>query len=110
MMLLKDILYKVTLNAVVGTTDVLVAAVNFDSRKITDGDLFIAIRGLLADGHDYIDTAIKQGASSIVCESLPTHLDDGVTYIEVDNSSKALAIIASNFYGNPSENLKLVGK
>lgn len=109
MMLLKDILYKVTLNAVVGTTDVLVAAVNFDSRKITDGDLFIAIRGLLADGHDYIDTAIKQGASSIVCESLPTHLDDGVTYIEVDNSSKALAIIASNFYGNPSENLKLVG-
>jgi len=109
MMVLKDILYGVALKAVVGSTDVPVAAVNFDSRKIAQGHLFVAIRGLLADGHDYIDKAVKQGATSIVCESLPAKLHDNVTYVEVDNSGKSLAIIASNFYGNPSENLKLVG-
>ena len=109
MIALKDILYKVTLNAVVGSTSKIVHAVDFDSRKVEKDHLFVAIRGLVADGHDYIDTAIKSGARSIICEKLPKKLDDGVTYVEVDNSNKALAIIASNFYNNPSENLRLVG-
>ncbi|WP_298554705.1 UDP-N-acetylmuramoyl-L-alanyl-D-glutamate--2,6-diaminopimelate ligase [uncultured Algibacter sp.] len=109
MIALKDILYKATLNAVVGSTGIHVHAVNFDSRKVEKNHLFVAIRGLVADGHDYIETAIKKGAISVVCESMPKKLVDGVTYVEVDNTSKALAIIASNFYKNPSENLRLVG-
>ncbi|MCL4155915.1 UNVERIFIED_CONTAM: hypothetical protein GTU68_027056 [Idotea baltica] len=109
MIALRDILYKATLNAVVGSTNIDVRAVDFDSRKIEKDHLFVAIRGLVADGHDYIDTAIKSGATSIVCEKLPESLVDNVTYVEVDNSSKALAIIASNFYENPSENLRLIG-
>ena len=106
---LKDILYKVTINAVVGNTSVDVPAIDFDSRKIEKGDLFVAINGLVSNGHEFIDKAIGNGARSVVCESLPDNLIDGVTYIEVDNSSKALAIMASNFYENPSENLKLIG-
>ncbi|MDB2462652.1 UDP-N-acetylmuramoyl-L-alanyl-D-glutamate--2,6-diaminopimelate ligase [Algibacter sp.] len=109
MIVLKDILYKATLNAVVGSTNINVLAINFDSRRIDNNHLFVAIRGLVADGHDYIETAIKSGATSVVCENLPDKLVDGVTYVEVDNTSKALAIMASNFYGNPSENLRLVG-
>lgn len=106
---LKDILYKVTLNAVVGITSVDVNMVEFDSRRIKKDDLFVAIRGLISDGHEYINVAISNGANSVVCETLPENLVDGVTYVEVDNSNKALAIIASNFYENPSENLRLVG-
>jgi len=106
---LKDILYKVTINAVVGNTSVGVPAIDFDSRKIETGDLFVAINGLVSNGHEFIDKAIGNGAKSVVCEDLPDNLIDGVTYVEVDNSSKALAIMASNFYENPSENLKLIG-
>ncbi|WP_303317018.1 UDP-N-acetylmuramoyl-L-alanyl-D-glutamate--2,6-diaminopimelate ligase [Flavivirga abyssicola] len=109
MMVLKDILYKVSINAVVGSTSVSVGAVDFDSRKITSGGLFVAIRGNIADGHDFIDVAINNGAIGVVCETLPATLMDGVTYVEVGNSSRALAMIASNYYEAPSENLKLVG-
>ncbi len=106
---LKDILYKVTINAVVGNTSIGINTIDFDSRKIKNNSLFVAIKGTLSDGHQFIDSAIKNGANSIVCEKLPKKLVDKITYIEVDNSSKALAIIASNYYDNPSENLKLVG-
>ncbi|WP_194768138.1 UDP-N-acetylmuramoyl-L-alanyl-D-glutamate--2,6-diaminopimelate ligase [Tamlana sp. I1] len=109
MITIKDILYKVTINAVVGDTSLQVNAVNFDSRNVKKGDLFVAVKGLLSDGHEFIDVAIKNGANSIVCEVFPENLEEGVTYIEVDNSHKALATIASNYYGNPSENLRLVG-
>lgn len=109
MIALKDILYKVTINAVVGGTGIDVGSVNFDSRKIKKGDLFVAIRGLVSDGHNFIDTAVKNGANSVVCEVLPKILVNGITYVEVDNTSKSLAIIASNFYDMPSENLRLVG-
>lgn len=109
MMVLKDILYKVTLNAVVGSTAKSVSAVNFDSRNIENNHMFVAICGHIANGHDYIEAAIKKGATSVVCEVMPNQLVDGVTYVEVDNASKALATIASNYYGNPSKNLKLVG-
>ena len=106
---LKNILYKVTLNAVVGTTSVVVNKLHFDSRKIVTKDVFIAIKGLESNGHDYIDTAIQQGATAIICEKIPTNIIDNVTYVEVDNTKKALAIMASNYYGVPSENLKLIG-
>ncbi|GAA4289953.1 UDP-N-acetylmuramoyl-L-alanyl-D-glutamate--2,6-diaminopimelate ligase [Aestuariibaculum suncheonense] len=109
MIALKDILYKVTINAVVGNTAVNVAAIDFDSRSIKSGDVFVAIAGSVVDGHQYIDVAIKQGAVAVICETLPDNLEEGVTYVEVDNSHKALAIMASNYYGVPSENLKLVG-
>ena len=109
MIVLKDILYKVTINAVVGNTGIGINAIDFDSRKIGNGDVFIAVKGVLADGHNYIDVVVKQGALAVICEVLPEKLADGITYVEVDNSSKALAIMASNFYGMPSENLKLVG-
>ncbi|TGV03126.1 UDP-N-acetylmuramoyl-L-alanyl-D-glutamate--2,6-diaminopimelate ligase [Flavivirga rizhaonensis] len=109
MMVLKDILYKVSINAVVGSTSVSIGTVDFDSRKITIGDLFVAIRGNIADGHDFIDIAINNGAIGVVCETLPATLMDGITYVEVGNSSRALAMIASNYYEAPSENLKLVG-
>ncbi|MFD2726912.1 UDP-N-acetylmuramoyl-L-alanyl-D-glutamate--2,6-diaminopimelate ligase [Hyunsoonleella rubra] len=109
MNILKDILYKVNLNAVVGGTNVTINAIHFDSRKVEENDAFVAVRGTVFDGHDYIDVAIKQGAIAIICEALPTSLVDGVTYIEVDYSNKALAIMASNYYDSPSDNLKLVG-
>ncbi|MGJ8592059.1 MAG: UDP-N-acetylmuramoyl-L-alanyl-D-glutamate--2,6-diaminopimelate ligase [Aquaticitalea sp.] len=106
---LKDILYKVTINAVVGSTSVQVNAIDFDSRKIVKNDVFVAIKGTVSDGHQFIDTAIDKGAIAVVCEKLPAKLHNGITYIEVESASKALAFMASNYYKNPSENLKLVG-
>ncbi len=109
MMELKDILYKVTLNSVVGSTSVSVNNIDFDSRNISLNDVFVAIPGSVVDGHNYIDKAIKQGAIAVVCEHLPEEFINGVTYVQVESSSQALAVMASNFYGIPSENLKLVG-
>lgn len=109
MIVLKDILYKVTINAVVGNTGVQVNAIEFDSRQIKTKDVFLAIRGSVVDGHNFIDKAIELGAAAVVCEALPEQLQNGITYIEVDSASKALAFMAANYYGNPSGNLKLVG-
>ena len=109
MIVLKDILYKVTLNAVVGSTNIDVNAIEFDSRSVKTRNVFVAIKGHAVDGHKYIDKAIQQRASAIICETLPSNLHEGITYVEVDNSSKALAVMASNFYEVPSENLKLIG-
>lgn len=109
MIALKDILYKVTINAVVGSTGVQVNAIEFDSRQIKTNDVFVAIRGSVVDGHNFIEKAIELGATAVVCEALPEQLQNGITYIEVDSASKALAFMAANYYGNPSGNLKLVG-
>lgn len=109
MVQLKDILYKVTINAVVGNTGIMVNAITFDSRKIETNDVFVAIKGTAVDGHDFIELAIGKGATAIVCEQLPLNFVAKITYVEVDNASKALAFMASNFYQNPSENLKLIG-
>lgn len=109
MIALKDILYKVTLNAVVGNTSVEIRNIDFNSKNIAKNDVFVAIKGSVADGHKYINAAINQGAVAVICETLPEELMNGVTYVEVDSSSKALAIMASNYYEEPSANLKLVG-
>jgi UDP-N-acetylmuramoyl-L-alanyl-D-glutamate--2,6-diaminopimelate ligase len=106
---LKDILYKVTLNAVSGSTFVDINEIHFDSRNIIQNDVFVAIKGTHVDGHDYIDKAIEKGAIAVICETLPLNLKNNITYIEVDNAAKALAYMASNYFGVPSENLKLVG-
>lgn len=106
---LKDILYGVGLVAVSGSTNVEVANICFDSRKVGAKDVFVAIKGTVVDGHVYIDGCIQQGAVAVVCEELPQTKVDGVTYLQVDDSHKALAIMASNYYGTPSKNLKLVG-
>jgi UDP-N-acetylmuramoyl-L-alanyl-D-glutamate--2,6-diaminopimelate ligase len=109
MMVLKDILYKVAIESVHGTTDLSVGKIEFDSRKVSQDDVFIAIRGSLADGHQFIEKAIDQGAIAIICDSLPEILITGVCYIEVRNTQSALAFMAANFYENPSKNLKLIG-
>lgn len=109
MIQLKDILYKVTINAVVGSTSVNVNTLHFDSRQVSKGDVFVAIKGSNVDGHQFIDAVIEQGAVAIVCEQLPDDLVDGITYVEVEDTNRALAYMASNVFGNPSENLRLVG-
>lgn len=109
MKLLKDILYGVSLSAVSGDTNVMVNNVHFDSRKVEMDDVFVAVRGTVTDGHEYIQKAVDSGARAIVCEELSEIMVNGVTYLQVTDCNSALAIIASNFYDNPSKNLKLVG-
>ncbi len=106
---LRDILYGVGINAVHGNTDIDVAKLESNSRAIAQDDVFVAIIGLLADGHKYIGGAIAAGAKAIICEQLPTDINEAVTYIEVKNSREALALMASNYYDHPSSQLKLVG-
>jgi UDP-N-acetylmuramoyl-L-alanyl-D-glutamate--2,6-diaminopimelate ligase len=107
--MLKDILYKVSLRSVKGNTNTTIKDLQIDSRKVSKGSCFIAIRGTVADGHQFVDTAIENGASAIVCETLPAILNEEVTYIEVENSAAAAGFMSHNFYGEPSLKLKLTG-
>ena len=109
MKVLKDILYKVAIESVTGSTDIAIHKIDFDSRKIEENDLFVAIRGSLSDGHDFIEKAIQLGAIAIICDTLPATLEKGITYVKVQDTNSALAFMAANFFGNPSEKLKLVG-
>jgi len=106
---LKDILYKVHIEAVHGATDITISKIEFDSRKIELNDVFVAIRGTLSDGHDYIEKALSLGAIAVICEEFPSVIVNGVTYIKVKDSNEALAFLAANYYENPSENIRLVG-
>lgn len=106
---LRDILYKAGTKAVNGSTDLEVTAVVLDSRQVVDGCVFVAVRGTQTDGHTYIDKAISSGAVAIVCETLPVQLLPGITYVSVADASVALAWMACHFYGNPSQELQLVG-
>ncbi|WP_299006063.1 UDP-N-acetylmuramoyl-L-alanyl-D-glutamate--2,6-diaminopimelate ligase [uncultured Tenacibaculum sp.] len=106
---LKDILYKVSVNEVYGNTDVVINAVQFDSRQVQDNDVFVAQRGVVVDGHQYIEKAIGLGAKAVICEDFPEEKNEQVTYIKVEDSNVALAIIAANYYNNPSKSLQLVG-
>jgi UDP-N-acetylmuramoyl-L-alanyl-D-glutamate--2,6-diaminopimelate ligase len=107
--ILKEIIYKVAIEAVKGSTDIAIDKIEFDSRKIGANDVFVAIRGTISDGHDYIETAIQNGAIAVVCDTLPEVITKGITYIQVKDTNKALAFMAANYFGNPSHNLKLVG-
>lgn len=106
---LKDILYKVPIERVVNSTSVEINALQFNSKLIEANDIFIAINGSVVNGHDYIDSAIKQGAIVVICEVLPVETEKNITYVVVNDSSVALAVMASNYFENPSSNLKLVG-
>ncbi|MBR3699581.1 MAG: UDP-N-acetylmuramoyl-L-alanyl-D-glutamate--2,6-diaminopimelate ligase [Bacteroidales bacterium] len=108
-MKIKDIIVNCNLLELVGDKDLDITKVSFDSRQVEPGTLFFAIRGTQTDGHDYIDKAVEQGASAIICEKMPKTLSPNVTYIRVDNSAYVLGVGASNFYGNPSRSLKLTG-
>ncbi len=109
MKLLKDILYRAPILDSIGTTNVAVQNVTFDSRKVVKESLFVAIPGTVVDGHDYIAKAIELGARSIICEKLPAEISEKVTYIQVKDAHATLGIVASNFFDNPSTKLKLVG-
>ena len=108
-MKLKEILVNCNLLEIVGDKDLDIQGITFDSRKVAQGMLFFAVRGTQVDGHDYIEKAIEKGAAAIVCEKLPSKKAENVTYIKVDNSAYVLGVGASNYFGNPSEKLKLVG-
>ncbi len=105
---LKDILYKVPLQTVVGSTAVPVQSMSFDSRKVEKDSLFFAVRGTQVDGHQFISQAIEKGAKSIVCEQMPDETLEGITYVQVENAAGALGIAAANFYDNPSAKMKIV--
>jgi len=107
--ILKDILYKVSIEAVKGATDIAVNKITFDSRAVELNDVFVAIKGSHSDGHDYIEKALSLGATVVICEVFPKVIVNGVTYIQVNNTNEALAFIAANYYQNPSQQLKLVG-
>jgi len=106
---LKDILYKVSLEKVVGNTALAFRELQFDSRKVGLDDVFVAIKGIQSDGHQFIKKAIDQGALAVVCQQMPKEIINGITYLQVQDTQQALAIMASHFYGNPSEELQLVG-
>ncbi len=106
---LKDILWKVAIEAVHGSTDVAIEKMEFDSRKVSENDVFIAIRGTISDGHEFIETAINKGAIAIICDSFPEIIVSGITYIKVNDTNKAMAFMAANYFENPSQKLKLIG-
>ncbi len=109
MKLLKDILYKTSILEVSGSTNVAITSVTFDSRNVTKDSLFVAMKGTKTDGHTYIPEVIAKGVAAIVCEDLPEISTGSVSIIKVKDSAQALGVIASNFFDNPSEKLKLVG-
>jgi UDP-N-acetylmuramoyl-L-alanyl-D-glutamate--2,6-diaminopimelate ligase len=107
--ILKDILYKVAIEAVKGSTEITIGKIDFDSRKIVQNDVFVAIRGTISDGHDFISKAIELGAKAIVCDALPETIVEGITYLQVKDTNTALAVMAANYFDHPSRKLKLVG-
>lgn len=106
---LKDILYKSGIEEVIGTTGARVNNICFNSSLIGKDDLFVAVRGTKTDGHNFIEQAIRQGATSVICEVFPENKQNDINYIRVKNSQRALAEISSNFFGNPSSHLRLIG-
>ena len=106
---LSEILYKVRLLEVVGSTAIEVSDICFDSRKVEPGCLFVAVRGTHVDGHNYISQAFQDGAAAIICEEFPEFQSDEITYIKVTDSNLALGQIASNFYDHPSDKMKVIG-
>jgi UDP-N-acetylmuramoyl-L-alanyl-D-glutamate--2,6-diaminopimelate ligase len=106
---LKDIVNKIRMTELSGPDDIAIHQLEFDSRKIIPGSLFIAIRGSSTDGHQYINQAIQQGAVAVLCEDLPAELNPSVTYIKVADSNYSMGVMASDFYDNPSSRLKLIG-
>ena len=108
-MLLRDILYKVAIRSVLGSTGVEVNDIQIDSRKVKAGNLFIAMKGAGTDGHQFIEKAIQNGAVAIVCEVMPSITIESTVYVQVENSAVAAGWMANNFFGQPSEKMKVIG-
>lgn len=108
-MILSDILQNTTIDKLIGDLSVDISAIQFDSRKVESGNLFVAVRGTTSDGHDFIPMAIEKGASAILCEEFPAEIGKDITYVKVKDSAEALGRAASAWYGFPSEKLTLVG-
>ncbi len=108
-MKIEEILKGIDIVSVTGTKNIVITGIEFDSRKVTGGSLFVAVKGYKTDGHDFISSAIASGASSVICEILPENPDKSICWIKTSDSAKALGLAASNFFGNPSNSLKLVG-
>ncbi len=106
---IEEILNGIKVISLSGKSDTIIESIGFDSRKVTTGSLFVAVKGSATDGHDYINQAVSLGAVAIICEKLPEILDKKICWIKTDDSAKALGIAASNFFGNPSSALKLTG-
>jgi UDP-N-acetylmuramoyl-L-alanyl-D-glutamate--2,6-diaminopimelate ligase len=106
---LQDILYKVSIRSVHGNTIIPVRDLQLDSRKVSAGSVFIAVKGSAVDGHRFIEQVLQQGAVAVICETMPAELKEGVAYVQVENSAAAAGYMAHNFYGQPSEKVKLVG-
>jgi len=106
---LSDILYGVRATALTGNTDIDIAGVQIDSRQVKPGGLFIAVRGVAADGHRFIDKAIAQGAVAILCEEMPAQKSEGVTYVQTADTTASAGLIAHQFYGEPTRYMQLVG-
>ncbi|BDC99420.1 UDP-N-acetylmuramoyl-L-alanyl-D-glutamate--2,6-diaminopimelate ligase [Persicobacter psychrovividus] len=104
----ENILNGVRCKKVIGEVDVEVQQLQFDSRKLEAGDVFIAQKGTQTDGHDYIPMAVARKVKAIVCEDLPADIASGVVYVQVENAAKALGLMACNYYDHPSRDLKLV--
>jgi UDP-N-acetylmuramoyl-L-alanyl-D-glutamate--2,6-diaminopimelate ligase len=109
MKLLQDILYGMAIRQVIGSTALRIKKICFDSRQVEAATLFVAVKGTISDGHQFITTAINKGAIAILCEEIPEETSDKICYIRTDNTARALGILAANFYDNPSGRLKLVG-
>ncbi|MCO5267835.1 MAG: UDP-N-acetylmuramoyl-L-alanyl-D-glutamate--2,6-diaminopimelate ligase [Brumimicrobium sp.] len=105
----RDILYGCSIKEIIGKVDYEINKLTFDSRTVEDNDLFIAIKGEKVDGTQFIESAIQKGATAILCETLPTQTHQGIAYIMVDDTHKALSIVANNYFDHPSKNLKLIG-
>ncbi len=106
---LQNIINDISITKIIGTTDLSINHLVFDSRKVKAADVFVAVRGHALDGHQFIDKAIRNGASVIVLEQLPATIAEKTTYLLVDNSAEALGQMATSFYGHPSQQLKLIG-
>lgn len=106
---LQQLLNKITVKEIIGSPNPQISHIAFDSRKIVEDSLYIAVRGCATDGHAYISSAIEKGAVAVICEELPAALHPSVTYIVADHTELVLGIVASNFYDNPSSKLQLIG-
>lgn len=108
-MILKDLLRGIRVMETIGSEETEISGVAIDSRKVTKGGLFVAMKGTQVDGHKFIPKAIELGAAAILCENLPDNLEEGVAYVVVPDTEDIVGEVATRFYGNPSEKLKLVG-
>ena len=106
---IEEIINGIDIVSITGTKNKLISAIEFDSRKVKKDSLFVAVRGYNTDGHDFINSAISSGCIAVICESVPETPDKNICWIKTSDSAKALGQAASNFFGNPSRSLKLVG-